>query len=50
MKPVYEVWGNYSGDQYLPSFIDEFENREDAENCVNEFNQVHGRNAWIEHR
>ena len=45
---TFAVYGVYSTEDYHPSFIDEFDTLEEAQQCVNDFETVWGRHAWIE--
>ena len=46
----YVVYGYYSSADYgrHGEYIDEFSSLEDAQDCVNDFEKVSGRVAWIE--
>jgi hypothetical protein len=46
---AYTVYGYYSpADIGHPSFIEEFESKEEADQCVKDFESISGRYAWIE--
>jgi hypothetical protein len=45
----YEVWGQYSPEQYQSEFLEEFDNLEDAKAFVAKFEEIQGQYAWIKH-